>query len=258
MKHYLSILLCILLGCSFVSCEKDMPPRPVEYIEGWLLDGGTISGIRLTANQTQYTNYSDVKIELFLNQGTSPFLSVINPGNHEKIQEMKKKYVLPKSLFILNSYKDAITSLDIDSWNGQWPNLFTAYVNGDVTITCDKPLFGEVPGTNLSKYFKITTEGSCLPVGVTEPYLLYDFGDSIPTNMHDYFIKEAWLQYSYNLYFDEAPSEQYDDLTLRVSIPMLQECYGDYIVAEYIGQPLESKYKESTFTSSLKIKFDWK
>ena len=258
MKHFFSILLCILLGCSFVSCEKDMPPRPVEYIEGWLLDGGTISGIRLTANQGQYSNYSDVKIELFLNQGTSPFLSVINPGNHEKIQEMKKKYVLPKSLFILNSYKDAITYRDIYSWNGEWPNLFTAYVNGDVTITCDKPLFGEEPGTNLSKYFKITTEGGCLPVGVTEPYLLYDFGDSIPTNMHDYFIKEAWLQYSYNLYFDEAPSEQYDDLTLRVSIPMLQECYGDYIVAEYIGQPLESKYKESTFTSSLKIKFDWK
>jgi hypothetical protein len=95
-------------------------------------------------------------------------------------------------------------------------------------------------------------------VGVTEPYLLYDFGDSIPTNMHDYFIKEAWLQLSYKLYFCEAPSEKYDDLTLRISIPMIQECCEDYILAEYYGHPLESKYKESTFRSSLKIKFDWK
>ena len=258
MKHFFSILLCILLGCSFVSCEKDMPPRPVEYIEGWLLDGGTISGIRLTANQSQFSNYSDVKIELFLTSSASPFLSIINPSNHDKIQEMKKKYVLPKSLFILNSYKDAITSLDINSWNGEWPNLFTAYVNGDVTITCDKPLFGEEPGTNLSKYFRVIPRNSCMPVGVAEPYLLYDFGDSIPTNINELFAKEAWLHYIYNLFFEELPSEQYKDLTLRVSIPMLLECYEEYVVAEYIGQPLESKYREATFSRDLKINFDWK
>ena len=267
MKHYLSILLCILLGCSFVSCEKEVTERPYPppYVKGRLADGGRISEILLTTKQYSYPNlygetissYSELEMELDIRR-SSKSSPLINPSNYDKINELQKEYVLAKSAFIQDRYDNAIKTLGFGAWNHQWPNLYTAYVNGEVTITCDKPLFGEEPGTNLSKYLKITSTSCCLPVGVTEPYLLYDFGDSIPTNMHEYFIKEAWLQLSYKLYFCEAPSEKYDDLTLRISIPMIQECCEDYILAEYYGHPLESKYKESTFTSSLKIKFDWK
>ena len=259
MKNFFPILLCILLGCSFVSCEKDMPPRsyPPPYVKGRLGDGGRINQILLSTEETSFSNYSDIKIKLKID-ATSKVSPLITSSNSEKINELKKEYVLAKSLFIQESYDIAMKTLDIHDWNMGWPDLYTAYVNGDVTITCDKPLFGEEPGTNLSKYFRVIPRNSCMPVGVSEPYLLYDFGDSIPTNINELFAKEAWLHYIYNLFFEELPSEQYKDLTLRVSIPMLLECYEDYVVAEYIGQPLESKYREATFSRDLKIKFNWK
>ena len=259
MKHFFPILLCILLGCSFVSCEKDVTVRPYvpSYVKGRLGDGGRINQILLSTEETSFSNYSDIKIKLKID-ATSKVSPLITSSNSEKINELKKEYVLAKSLFIQESYDIAMKTLDIHDWNMGWPDLYTAYVNGDVTITCDKPLFGEEPGTNLSKYFRVIPRNSCMPVGVAEPYLLYDFGDSIPTNINELFAKEAWLHYIYNLFFEELPSEQYKDLTLRVSIPMLLECYEDYVVAEYIGQPLESKYREATFSRDLKINFDWK
>lgn len=250
-----------------MSCEKDMPPRsyPPPYVKGRLADGGRISEILLTTKQYSYPNlygetissYSELEMELDIRR-SSKSSPLINPSNYDKINELQKEYVLAKSAFIQDRYDNAIKTLGFGAWNHQWPDLYTAYVNGDVTITCDKPLFGEEPGTNLSKYFRVIPRNSCMPVGVAEPYLLYDFGDSIPTNINELFAKEAWLHYIYNLFFEELPSEQYKDLTLRVSIPMLLECYEDYVVAEYIGQPLESKYREATFSRDLKISFDWK
>ena len=250
-----------------MSCEKDMPPRsyPPPYVKGRLADGGRISEILLTTKQYSYPNlygetissYSELEMELDIRR-SSKSSPLINPSNYDKINELQKEYILAKSAFIQDRYDNAIKTLGFGAWNHQWPNLYTAYVNGEVTITCDKPLFGEEPGTNLSKYFRVIPRNSCMPVGVAEPYLLYDFGDSIPTNINELFAKEAWLHYIYNLFFEELPSEQYKDLTLRVSIPMLLECYEDYVVAEYIGQPLESKYREATFSRDLKINFDWK
>ena len=93
MKHIFSILLCILLGCSFVSCEKEVTVRPYvpSYVKGRLGDGGRINQILLSTEETSFSNYSDIKIKLKID-ATSKVSPLITSSNSEKINELKKEY----------------------------------------------------------------------------------------------------------------------------------------------------------------------
>ena len=282
MKHYFSFLLCILSGITLFSCQSDEPGPAEVYIDskGSLWDGGEISGIDFYCIEKynshigepyyQYNpkvktlkNYSDFYLQLeFKTKGHDA-----PSAADAQIIIIQKDYKKSKSSFIVTEYDKFRQKNQRDE---EWPNLFTAYINGVVSIACDKVLFGEEPGTNLDKYFNVNryyavhdmfveNAGSrCLPIGIENPRMLYNFGDEIPSDMDKFFIKGTWIQPEYYLQFKELPTEKYDELTLSVTFPMIREHVWDYAVAKYRGKAVTTaKLTEAVCKADCPIKFEW-
>ena len=278
MKQFFSFFLCVLFGLSFYSCQSDEPgPAEVNIdIKGHLWDGGEISGINFYCIEKynshigephyQYNprvktlkNYSDFYLQLEFNRN-APFYQTDDADEMVAIGKIEGDYEKSKSLFIVEEYEKYRHNNQRDE---QWPNLFTAYTNGEVSITCDKVLFGEEPGTNLDKYFNVNKgltdlDSRCLPVGIENPRMLYNFGEEIPSDMDKFFVKGTWLQPQYYLQFKDLPTEKYDELTLSVTFPMIREHVRNYAVAKYRGETVTSpKLTEDVFKADCPIKFEW-
>ena len=98
----------------------------------------------------------------------------------------------------------------------------------------------------------------CLPIGIENPRMLYNFGDDIPTDMDKFFVKGTWLQPKYYLQFKELPTERFDELTLTVTFPMIREHVWDYAVAKYRGEDITTaKLTEDVYKAECPIKFEW-
>lgn len=272
--------LCILLGiciCLFCqSCQKDeigtitdgIKDEITANLEGTLLDGGEISDISLFCIENNKSmigehwyeyyqktksvqDYNSFKLYLILNRN-APIYKSDNKDEMASIGKIEDEYQKERSRFILESYKTY--HQNNITW---WPVLFTAFINGDLTITCDKTLFGEKPGTNLLPYFSVFSQSPCLPIGVENPKFLYNFGETISTEATKFFAKETWLQPEYYLQFAKIPDEKYEELTLCISIPMTIEHTRDIAVSKYKGVELDQKFTEAVFSSKCQIKFNW-
>lgn len=267
MKKTVLILSCCLV-CLF-SCEKgNIADCPSPSLVGLLLDGGPISDISLYCLENKmpvgqqelwYDYYAKTKtvpdygsfyLRLMLNRNGYNYtnsdynvMSIISDMEHE----CERK----KSSFIVEKYNDYVQK-DMT----EWPTLFTAYLNGEVIITCDKVLFGEQPGTNLSSFFSVFAESRCIPIGIENPKILYGFGEEIPTKVPEFFVKETWLQPKYDLRFSEQPTEKYEELTLYITLPLMREHIRNIVVSEYKGLNL-TKVSESVLKSECLIKFNW-
>lgn len=263
------------MGASLLSCQNDddsqneIPNGLNLEIEGTLLDGGQISDISLYCIEKKegamigklwyeyypeiktVKNYDDFTLYLLLNRN-NPLYKSDDAEEMSAIIKMEKEYCKEKTSFIIEQYLD----FEKSSTSG-WPALFSAYTNGKVSITCDKTLFGEVPGTNLDAYFNVYSVCGCLPVGIENPRFLYNYGEERISDMSKLFVKETWLQPVYYLQFGKMPSEKYDELTLHIAFPMRIEHTRDLIVAKVRGQELQQRYSESVFETECKIKFDW-
>ena len=274
MKRFTLLSFSALLGIMMCACHNDdddeiIPPAPVPEVEGRLLDGGTISDIGLYCienddaamigqNWVDYyaktktvKDYSDFKLYILLNQNASIYTT--NDLNEmSAISQQEIAYEKEKSAFMLEDYLNYAEHAKYG-----WPNFLTAYLNGEVTVTCDKSLYGETPGENLSKYFTVTTENVCLPVGKESATLLYKFGDELPTEMPLYFVDGSWLQPEYHLQFAVRPTIKPDQITLNVSIPMTIEHERDYVVAQLKGIEASPMYTDTVFRAECLIKFDW-
>lgn len=269
-------LLAFFVGICFLSCQDDdSSDNECGFkgpdIEGTLLDGGTILDISLYCVENEQPigtgepywryysrtktvkDYNAFKLFLFLNRDAHVYTSS-DADEMRAIKMIEDDYCKEKSLFILEKYNDCMKK----GKPSGWPVLFTAYANGEVSITCDKVLYGQQPGTNLSSYFTVFSPSqTCVPVGVEEPKLLYGFGEEMPTVMSEFFVNETWLQPEYNLWFSKRPSEKYDDLTLFISVPMIVEHTRDIAVAKYRGTELASKYSEKVLNAECRIRFNW-
>lgn len=197
-------------------------------------------------------DYDAFKLYLFLNRDAYTYMSD-NVNEMRSISKIEDECCREKSLFILEDYKEYKNKDSVG-----WPVLFTAYTNGEVSVTCDKMLFGEKAGANLSSYFSISAESACIPIGIENPRLLYRFGEEIPNNLSELFVRGTWLQPKYILQFAKLPSEKYDELTFNISFPILIEHMRNYAVAKYKGKELASKYSEVTYKAECRIKFNWK
>ena len=274
MKVFRASLLCLFAGICMQSCQNDEletengnTSEIVLPREGLLLDGGRISDISLYCLELDKPHIGEQWWEYYPRtktvKGYDAFKLLLFPhtnGNRynsgdrnemDAIKKIEEAYYKEKSMFILEAYneynKTGVTG---------WPDVFTAYATEDITITCDKVLFGEQPGTNLTSHFALRSDVFCVPVEVEEPKLLYGFGET-PTRMSDLLVKGAWLQNEYYMEFAEQPAEKYDELTLSLSCPMLLEHTRDLAAAKYKGTELASKYSEKVFTSKCLIKFNW-
>lgn len=275
MKKVIFFLLCLLGGVSLLSCQSEdaeqsvMPDEINVPIEGTLLDGGEIASVSLYCVENDKSvfgmpmseyypktkvvqDYDAFKLYLFLNRGAYRY-KFDDVNEMRSIGKIEDEYSREKSQFILENYKEYEKKDSVG-----WPVLFTAYANGEVAVTCDKTLFGEKAGVNLSSYFSISAESACIPIGIENPRILYNFGEEIPNNLSVFFAKGTWLQPKYILQFAKQPSEKYEELTLYISFPILIEHMRDYAVAKYKGIELASKYSETTYKAECRIKFNWK
>ena len=138
-----------------------------------------------------------------------------------------------------------------------WPMFLTGYVNGDVTIYCDKPLFSQQPGTDLGKFFKISSGLDCLPIGREEPTMLFKFGEEMPQRMSDFLQKDTWLGHHYMIELLEEPDEKYDEITFTLSFPITIERTGEYLSNIKKGNEAEIKTSDISHVKQLVVKFDW-
>ncbi len=237
---------------------------------GLLLDGGQISDISLYciednksmigelwyeyyAKTKTVSDYSSFKLCLMLNRNAGSYYPD-DLNERAAIARLEAKYVKEKSLFIYERYENYIIERQEEIG---WPDLFTAYTNGDLSITCDKILFGEQPGTNLSSYFTVSSKSPCVPIGIESPRILYDFGEQIPTDVSRLFMKGTWLQPEYDFRFAKQPAEKYEELTLYISLPLLKEHVRNMVIASYKGTEFGQKLTESECKAECLIKFNW-
>lgn len=267
-----NILLCgLCLFCQ--SCQDEdeesaiLGSIPAPRI-GLLLDGGRISGINLyclennaagTGTWDKYypktktvPDYNSFEMCLMLNDNASVYLSD-DRDEMNAIGKIEVEYEKERSSFILEDYINYYG----DSVEVIWPDVYTAYTKGEISITCDKTLFGEQPGTNLTSHFTVLTVSYVLPVGIENPKLLYYSEKDIPTNMAERFVDGVWLEGCYYFKFSEQPSEKYEELTLSISIPMVLEHIRKYAVEKYKGGNPDKIFTDSVFNAECLIKFNW-
>ena len=264
MKKTTIILLCCMLAVFFSACQSDWEnPVPSPNREGLLIDGGRISKVGLYCLKDEamhdawfnyypkvktLNDYSDIaSFCLLLHDERWTYMT----DNHEEmmaITSLEKAYFKEKSSFIVEVYKQKHIQ--------GWPDFYTAYTNGEVTITCDKTLFGEAPGTNLTNHFVIYGSNGCIPVGIESSKLSYKFFDDPATLMSERFPVGVWLQPKYTLQFQTFPEEKYDSMTLSLTMPMIIEHTREYAVATYKGKNQTPKFTEEVFTAECPIKFN--
>lgn len=273
-KVIILLITCLCIFCqSCINDDIDASEDGTNYglnlsDEGMLLDGGRISDISLyciekndtTIGELWYEYYPKVKtvkdynsFELYLRLNRNAY--VYNSDNKEEMSsiiEIELEYERERSQFIYDSYKEYLQKA-----SARWPELFTAFINGEASITCDKILYGEKPGTNLISYFSVFAESPCIPIGVESPRFLYDYGEDIPTEAAKLFINGTWLQPKYVLEFSKKPNEKYDELTLCITLPIKKEHTRNIAVSKYRGTSFKQKYSENVFSSKCLIKFNW-
>jgi hypothetical protein len=282
MKKTTIILLCCMLTAVFSACQNDdgrEKPAPIPDREGLLIDGGRISkvGLYCLEHNPVYdawfnyypkvktlNDYSDIASFCLWLHDERWVYTTDDLGEMIAITTLEEDYFKKKSSFILDAYRqyDASDFRREASRNDDrkhlwgWPDFFTAYTNGEVTITCDKTLFGEAPGANLTKHFVIYESSGCMPVGVENPELRYTFFDDQPTLMSERFPVGVWLQPQYALHFQTVPEEKYDSITLSLTMPLIIEHTREYAVETYKGKNPTPKFTEEVFTAECPIKFN--
>lgn len=273
MKKTLFYSVC-LLGLLFNACQSDDEgPDSNEFTNndptGLLLDGGSISDVHLyclpeDGNSVgmqwwEYypmtktlEDYSKLRLYIMFDESASVYHSD-DPQEMNEINRVEQKVSKEKSRFIVDELKEYRKS---DHPDTPWEDFYTAYVNGKVTITCDKVLFGEKPGEDLSKYFSLLGEFYCMPVGIENPHLLYQYGDPMPLNMKDFLVDQSWVRHHYWLEFQTDPTEKYEELTFTLTFPMAIEHTLEYAVSQYKGENKDMRLSTSTFTSECLIRFE--
>ncbi|MDO4526257.1 MAG: hypothetical protein Q4B61_13105, partial [Bacteroidales bacterium] len=244
--------------------ENDISNMPPADLTGWLYDGGKISAVNLCcrekgnglqdeATTKTVKDYDAFEMKISIDGNGNSF-STIDLELDRTISALTKDYFFKRSTPVakeFQKFKDTTNSPI------SWCPLFSAYSNGEVSITCDKTLFDETPGTNLMKYFNNTAIISGIPVGIEETKMYRNFGEPL-NNMNQVFPVGAWLYPSYYFELKEKPTEKYDSLIFSLTMPIIREHVRDYVAAQYLGKEPDSLFTHRVFKSDCLIKFDWK
>ena len=273
MRHFILILLCAICGLSLNSCKDDETidpgwgdsPAPMPAY-GYLWDGGRISGISLYGipkasylfeawqnfdkKPKKFTSYSNVILILEINSPYSKYETDETDDKEEmnSIKMIENEYEKERGGFIFENY--------MKNFFAPWTHIYTAYVNGEVSIVCDKKLWGKTPGTNLIEHFNNINLEGCVPVGIENPKMLYNFNDEKPSNLSKILVNEGWLLPSYILNFATEPTEKYSELTFHITMPMTLEHIRDYAVAKYKGEETGPIFTNHVFETDCKILFE--
>lgn len=265
----LSIMLCLsVLSCSKDSDETPVNPVPQPDLTGTIQDGESISNLGFYCLEVETDAPRGVWFEYYPKEKTIRdygnmyfyiWLHGENSVSYWKAEEyatydpLLKAYMRERTSFLIDACEEECTAKGEPLY---WPDeLCSAYVDGGVTLTCDKTLWGEAPGTNLLSHF--TVSQVCLAVGIDEPKLLSGLFDKKPESMEAWFQDEAWVYSKYPCYMKSEPSEKYDEITLTLTVPLTIEPLRKYVYYKYQGKELASRFTKQTFTSTCKVRFEW-
>lgn len=136
----------------------------------------------------------------------------------------------------IDSLEQALAQRGIMRTTGLYPSFFTARINGTPSITANHTLFGQPSGTDLSSHFAVEGPSWALPRGMVTDFGFLFWYDAMerPTSLADYFAQDTWLQSSYVFRFQDVPEEEYENLTLYISLPTTFEYWYEYFRT---GQP---------------------
>lgn len=267
----------IVIGIVFASCQNDDQFLPegigIDIKRGdvlELIDGGKISCIKLYClDESEHVygenwwekysrtkvvkDYSDINLLINVEQNYSSVNIFVNKEDNDELHRLRQAFYKEKCDFIVKYCK----SHDTPERESVYPDLFSAYVNGEVRITCDKTLFGEKPGTDLKKHFTCISRDDCQVAGVLDPKILRGYGDPPAETLDQMLADEVWIGRSYFFRFSENPSEKYDKIILHLEMPVKAELVNDCLAAAYKGDSSASRYKDTVYHYDCKIMFDW-
>lgn len=276
MRHLAKIFMSVVFAACIVSCQKEDNEKnnggsniPGPELTGTMIDGTSLSSMGLYCLEKGVDNYGgmtwyeyypkvkevkgyeDIKLAIrFATDGLEEFA----PEQKEDWPLLVTKYAelcAEKTAFILEDF-----NVNGKPNNLAWPELFSAYSKGQVTITCDKELFGLQPGTCLNRFFDIQGTSACLPVGIQSPTLLYGFGSEITKDVDVMFSEGAWLQgQEYWLEFNTIPSEEYADITLSLTFPITVEHLLNRAAAMLEGKTEGSFFSDKEFKADCVVRF---
>ena len=274
MKKYLFTLLA-MLSMLMVSCNNDSTVEPdIDGGEekacdnlGFIADGGDILGMKLSCEgifvelgKKYAENFPDSI--LVVEDYTHFFFRINVDGRYYyyspeqwDISKEKREYTNERSNFIVESYWKHHGNKEGIRYG--WPSLYTAFTNDEVTLTCDKTLFGKAPGENLTQYFKVPKIRFCMPVGIDNPVLKYDFNEIMPEVLSECFPKEVWIEGDYNFEFIDFPEEKYDELTFTLTMPLTIEDLQQTVLKRRNDSNCAPIRENKVFTSKCTIRFDW-
>ena len=132
------------------------------------------------------------------------------------------KTVLPFDVDFTN--KQAAAIVDSDEHRGL---LFSfCRIDGGITITADKTLFGRSSGQNLSDKFVVTASHPYYRVQFPAFSAIESYGENFGMTSDRYFTKDIALAQSrlhsglYEIAFAEVPEEGYNEITFFISLPV--------------------------------------
>lgn len=133
--------------------------------------------------------------------------------------------------------------------------FLTAYINGEVEITCDKILYGLEPGKNLIDHFQHIYNFSCQPKGMENPYISHHADEIGQLPAGSIMGNEDWVRYKYILIFNDVPEEKYDEIELRIKMPLKKELIHKYVASLITEIDFGEFFEDVTYESSTKIRF---
>lgn len=248
--------LAALAMTTIVACDKEeekIKDVPQPDTTGLMLDGGSINGITMRCGGDYavktLTDYSSLNLQVemeTINKYQPDPEDDVKMKEYRTVRELTQDYYREKTKFIKQEY-NTIPKAD----------FYTAYVNGEVSITCDKTLFGQESGKNIGKFFKLGAPTDYMPIGIDQPQLLYKSGDKLPDNVADFFPMHSWVLDRYWLTLHSIPEEKYDELTFKFTFPMITEYSYKYNLSKFRGIDEELIRKEEIFEAECLVKFNW-
>lgn len=262
---------------TFSSCEKNNVEGVIEEEPYWriisnddpfglMFDGGYIHHLKMqmplnndaydpyNAN-SPFNDYSVMTLEYVFNSSFS----------HSKLTEKEGLSTRDWYRFIDSTYvyfktktkslQDAHKKSIKEGTHYPWIKFYTAYINGEVKITCDKTLFGKEKGENLAQFFDVVSYQLYMPHGIENPTLTYMLDKNVPKTVDKLLTEETWLEPSCVIKFDSIPEEKYNELTFRITIPIKMEHTYEYVMDKFKGREAELKTSEKTFYAEYKARF---
>lgn len=133
----------------------------------------------------------------------------------------------------------------------------TSSISGKVTVTSNESIFGEVPGSDLSKYIYVpnTPANKYLTLVTSPDYsIVYPRGSEKPTSLNEYYFDGSIISQA-RIIFKGIPTTGITSAELTMNIPVEDVLYLDAF--EIDGSFNDSKVTKRTRTISGKIKIEF-